>query len=116
MFHRNVKSVFIIKRPKEERTIATIPNISTLLVVMFRIRIFSSKNILARVTKRGGGVMGQHKRNPVAIAAKKGELPPKPPKKSKAEVDRYMYKVCQEELYRTVPSMPQYLKEVLSNG
>ena len=60
--------------------------------------------------------MGQHKGNPVAIAAKNGELPPKPPKKSKAEIDRYMYKVCQEELYRTMPLMPQYLKEMLSNG
>lgn len=61
-------------------------------------------------------VMGQHKRNPVAIAAKNGELPHKPPRKSKAEIDRYMYKVCQEELYRIMPSMPQYLKDVMTDG
>lgn len=34
--------------------------------------------------------MGQHKYNPVAIAAKNGELPPKPPKKSKRQRDAEM--------------------------
>lgn len=32
--------------------------------------------------------MGQHKTNPVALAAARGELPPRPPKRSKREVDR----------------------------
>ena len=32
--------------------------------------------------------MGQAKHNPTAIAAKKGELPPKPQKMSKREQDR----------------------------
>lgn len=32
--------------------------------------------------------MGQHKNNPTAIAAKNGELPEKPPKKSKREMER----------------------------
>lgn len=31
--------------------------------------------------------MGQHKHNPIAIAAARGELPPKLPKKSKRQMD-----------------------------
>lgn len=44
--------------------------------------------------------MGQHKYNPTAIAAKNGELPPKPEKLSKRERDRIMYAKCQEILYK----------------
>ena len=44
--------------------------------------------------------MGQHKHNPVAIAAKNGELPPKPEKKSKRQLDREIYAKCQEIIYR----------------
>lgn len=43
--------------------------------------------------------MGQHKFNPTAIAAKNGELPPKPPKKSKREIDRDIYAMCQAAIY-----------------
>jgi len=32
--------------------------------------------------------MGHHKTNPTAIAAKEGKLPPKPPKKSKRQIER----------------------------
>ena len=35
--------------------------------------------------------MGQHKTNPTAIAAKKGELPPKPQRMSKRELERLLY-------------------------
>ena len=35
--------------------------------------------------------MGQHKHNPTAIAAKNGELPPKPPKMTKREKERIIY-------------------------
>lgn len=35
--------------------------------------------------------MGAHKYNPVAIAAKRGELPPKKPKLSKKELERMVY-------------------------
>ena len=35
--------------------------------------------------------MGQAKYNPRAIAAKKGELPPKEPKISKREIERKLY-------------------------
>ena len=44
--------------------------------------------------------MGQHKYNLTAIAAKNGELPPKPEKLSKRERDRIMYAKCQEILYK----------------
>lgn len=44
--------------------------------------------------------MGQHKHNPTAIAAKNGELPPKPKKKGSRELDRELYAKCQEIIYR----------------
>lgn len=44
--------------------------------------------------------MGQHKHNPTAIAAANGELPPKPPKISKREIDRQLYAKCQEIIYK----------------
>ena len=34
--------------------------------------------------------MGQHKHNPTAIAAKNGELPPKPKKMGKRETERLL--------------------------
>ena len=43
--------------------------------------------------------MGQHKTNPIAIAAKEGKLPPKPKKLSKRERDRQLYAKCQEIIY-----------------
>jgi hypothetical protein len=52
--------------------------------------------------------LGQHKYNPTAIAAKNGELPPKPKKMSKREADRLFYAKCQEILYR--PLVDAYLK------
>lgn len=36
--------------------------------------------------------MGQHKHNPTAIAAKNGELPPKPEKMVKREFERISYR------------------------
>lgn len=43
--------------------------------------------------------VGQHKYNPTAIAAKKGELPPKPKKMGKRESERLFYAKCKEILY-----------------
>ena len=41
--------------------------------------------------------MGQHKTNPVAIAAKNGEFPPKEkPKLSKRQRDALMYKIVED--------------------
>ena len=48
--------------------------------------------------------MGQHKYNPTAIAAAKGELPPKPKKLGKRESERIKQEnermKCQEILYK----------------
>ena len=52
--------------------------------------------------------MGQHKRNPVAIAAKKGELLPKPKKMGQREADRLLYAKCHEILMR--PLIDAYSK------
>lgn len=38
-------------------------------------------------------MMGQHKYNPTAQAAKEGKLPSKPPKISKREQERQMYRL-----------------------
>ena len=44
-----------------------------------------------------GEKMGQHKHNPMAIAAKNGELPPKEqPKLSKRQMDALIYKRIQD--------------------
>ena len=40
--------------------------------------------------------MGEHKYNPTAIAAKKGELPPKPKSMTKAEADRWLARAIAE--------------------
>lgn len=53
--------------------------------------------------------MGQHKRNLTAIAAKNGELPPKEPKMSKTDRDRWIYARCQEAIYGSLGILPKYL-------
>lgn len=50
--------------------------------------------------------MGEHKTNPVAIAAKKGELPPKKKPLSKRETERLLM----QEIERKC--IPPYLREV----
>ena len=55
--------------------------------------------------------MGEHKRNPTAIAAKKGELPPKEPKMSKADRDRWIYARCMEAMYQSLGVPAKYLRE-----
>ena len=52
--------------------------------------------------------MGQHKHNLTAIAAAKGELPPKPKKMSKRESERLLYAKCAEILYK--PLADAYVK------
>ena len=42
-------------------------------------------------------VMGQSKYNPTAIAAKKGELPPKPPKMSKRQQEAMLAAMIREK-------------------
>ena len=46
-------------------------------------------------------MMGEHKRNPTAIATKNGELPPKPPQMSKREAERLVYERIDELFQRT---------------
>lgn len=48
--------------------------------------------------------MGHHKHNPTAIAAKNGELPPKPKKMGKRERDRQLYAKCYEIMLKSVLS------------
>ena len=55
--------------------------------------------------------MGQHKYNPTAIAAAKGELPPKPKKMGKRERDRLFYAKCQEMLYRPLIKAYEKMQE-----
>lgn len=43
--------------------------------------------------------MGQHKHNPTAIAAKKGELPPRPKPMGKREAERLITARIQNVLY-----------------
>lgn len=50
--------------------------------------------------------MGEHKTNPVAIAAKRGELPPKPKPLSKREKERLLM----QEIERKC--IPPYLRKV----
>jgi hypothetical protein len=52
--------------------------------------------------------MGQHKYNPTAIAAKNGELQPKPKSMGKRETERMIYAKCQEIMYK--PLVDAYVK------
>ena len=44
--------------------------------------------------------MGQHKYNPTAIAAKNGEIPPKPKPPSKREREAMAYRAFQEAMHK----------------
>ena len=44
-------------------------------------------------------MMGQHKHNPTAIAAKNGELPQKPPKMTKREKERIIYSEIEAKMF-----------------
>lgn len=46
--------------------------------------------------------MGQHHFNPTAIAAKKGELPPKPEKMGKRESERILLAEIQRKIYEPI--------------
>lgn len=47
-------------------------------------------------------MMRQHKTNPVALAAARGELPPRPPKISKREMDRILYAKVNQLMWKTL--------------
>lgn len=56
--------------------------------------------------------MGQHKHNPTAIAAKNGELPPKPEKTGKREAERMLIREIERisglSALRNMLKNPQY--------
>ena len=52
--------------------------------------------------------MGQHKINPMAIAAKNGELPPKPKKMPKRELERLLYLHAKAKLAEKT-GLPDYI-------
>lgn len=54
--------------------------------------------------------MGQHKHNPTAIAAKNGELPPKPKKMGKREAERML--IREIERITGISALRQHMKEV----
>jgi hypothetical protein len=53
--------------------------------------------------------MGQHKYNPVAIAAKNGELPPKPRKPSKRERDAFLHHLTEDAMRKVCGVAPSDL-------
>lgn len=56
--------------------------------------------------------MGEHKRNPIAISAKNGELLPRPKKMSSAERQRLLYSSIQAEMVKRTGIAPG----MFSNG
>ncbi len=59
--------------------------------------------------------MGQHKYNPKAIAAARGELPPKPPKKSKRQRDAEMYMAVLAAMEKYVPGTAEIMGMIGGN-
>lgn len=53
--------------------------------------------------------MGEHKHNPTAIAAKNGELSPKPKKMSKRELEALMYSRIKSEIVKRTGLAPGML-------
>ena len=60
--------------------------------------------------------MGQHKYNPTAIAAKNGELPPKPKKPSKRERERDLYNAVENAMRKVVGVAPSDLLDTYTDG
>ena len=60
--------------------------------------------------------MGQHKHNPTAIAAARGELPPKPPKKSKRQRDAEMRMAVLAALEKHAPGTAALLDSLTLPG
>ena len=61
--------------------------------------------------------MGQHKHNPTAIAAEKGELPPK--KRERRLTKRQAEVLLRKKILDLIPesfALPDGMKEILANG
>lgn len=60
--------------------------------------------------------MGQHKYNPVAIAAKNGELPQKSKKPSKWEREMYLQNAVENAMRKVVGVAPSDLLDTYTDG
>jgi hypothetical protein len=60
--------------------------------------------------------MGQHKYNPVAIAAKNGELPPKDKKSSNKEREMYLQNAVENAIRKMVGFSPSDLLDTYTDG
>ena len=60
--------------------------------------------------------MGEHKYNPTAIAAKNGELSPKPKKMSKRELEALMYSRIKSEIVKRTGLGPGMIQGVENYG
>ena len=60
--------------------------------------------------------MGQHKYNPVAIAAKNGELPSKPKKLSKRVREQYLQNAVENAMRKVVGVAPSDLLDTYTDG
>lgn len=60
--------------------------------------------------------MGQHKYNPTAIAAKNGELPPKPKRLSKHEREVYLHNAVENAMRKIVGVAPSDLIDTYTDG
>ena len=60
--------------------------------------------------------MGQHKYNPVAIAAKNGELPSKQKKPSKRERDACLQNAVENAMRKVVSVVPSDLLDTYTDG
>ncbi len=60
--------------------------------------------------------MGQHKHNPIAIAAKNGILPPKSKKPSKREREFMVFQATENACRRIVGVAPTDLMGIYTNG
>lgn len=60
--------------------------------------------------------MGQHKYNPTAIAAKSGELPPKPPRPGKREREAMLHAEMLQALHKKGLAAPLMMAEAIADA
>ncbi len=59
--------------------------------------------------------MGQHKTNPTAIAAKRGEIPPKPKSLSKRESERLLMQAVREKFLNPYLPTPKGAEDLFES-
>ena len=65
--------------------------------------------------RKAGRTTGQHKHNPTALAAARGELPPKPPKKSKRQLEAELRMITLAALKKHVPGTAAIMEMIGEN-